>query len=340
MRRAGFPVFQHYVLGLARNHELMFTVLNVAHSECAAEEALARLDVDDRGQSDFFVADILDPAPKNDVASMEHPIFALRAGDMKVRRYERNGHTLTVFPGATGCATIHDKDLWIYCISQLVEAGNRGREITTTVRFTAFDFLTATHRDTSGRAYERMVEMLRRLKGTVVETSIETAGLRERNGFGLIEGWRVIERAQDNGRMMAIEVDLPRWLFRSVQTKRVLTLSNAYFRLRKPLDRRIYELARKHCGEQPRWRISLAVLYQKSGSTGPLRRFRFDLKMLAESGNLPDYLMAVDVKRDMVTFYANGPKGKLAEVKDMLTGRSHASLAAHQKIRSPRSRGR
>ena len=340
MRRASYQVFQRYVLELARNHELMFTVLNVAHSECAAEEALARLDVDDRGQSDFFVADILDPAPKNDVASMEHPIFALRAGDMKVRRYERNGHTLTVFPGATGCATIHDKDLWIYCISQLVEAGNRGREITTTVRFTAFDFLTATHRDTSGRAYERMVEMLRRLKGTVVETSIETAGLRERNGFGLIEGWRVIERAQNNGRMMAVEVDLPRWLFRSVQTKRVLTLSNAYFRLRKPLDRRIYELARKHCGEQPRWRISLAVLHQKSGSTGPLRRFRFDLKMLAESGNLPDYLMAVDVKRDMVTFYANGPKGKLAEVKDMLAGRSHASLAAHQKIRSPRSRGR
>lgn len=318
----------------------MFTVLNVAHSECAAEEALAQLDVDDRGQSDFFVADILDPAPKNDVVSMEHPIFALRAGDMKVRRYERNGHTLTVFPGATGCATIHDKDLWIYCISQLVEAGNRGREITTTVRFTAFDFLTATHRDTSGRAYERMVEMLRRLKGTVVETSIETAGLRERNGFGLIEGWRVIERSEENGRMMAIEVDLPRWLFRSVQTKRVLTLSSAYFRLRKPLDRRIYELARKHCGEQPRWRISLAVLHQKSGSMGPLRRFRFDLKMLAESGNLPDYLMAVDVKRDMVTFYANGPKGKLAEVRDMLAGRSHASLAAHQKIRSPRSRGR
>lgn len=340
MRRVSYQAFPHYVLELARKHEFMFTVLNVARSECAMEKALARLDVVDRGQSDFFVADILDPAPKNDVASMEHPIFALRAGDMKVRRYERNGHTLTVFPGATGCATIHDKDLWIYCISQLVEAANRGREITPTVRFTAFDFLTASHRDTSGRAYERMVEMLRRLKGTVVETSIETAGLRERKGFGLIEGWRVIERAQDNGRMMAIEVDLPRWLFRSVQTKRVLTLSSAYFRLRKPLDRRIYELARKHCGEQPRWRISLAVLHQKSGSTGSLRRFRFDVKELGESGRLPDYLMAIDVQRDVVTFYANGPKGKLAEVRDILAGRPHASLAARQKVRSGRSRRR
>lgn len=315
-------------------------MFSVSQDVCAVNDAQAQLDADGIQGSDFFVADILDPAPKNDVVSMEHPIFALRAGDMQVRRYERNGHTLTVLPGATGCATIHDKDLWIYCISQLIEAANRGREIAPTVRFTAFDFLATTHRGTGGRAYERMSEMLRRLKGTVVETSIETAGLRERRGFGLIEGWRVIEKSQDAGRMVAVEVDLPNWLFRSVQAKRVLTLSSAYFRLRKPLDRRIYELARKHCGEQPRWRISLAVLHQKSGSTGELRRFRFDVKALAESGNLPDYLMAIDLQRDMVTFYANGPKGKLAEVKDMLAGRPNASLKAHQKARSARSRER
>lgn len=291
-------------------------------------------------QRAFFVADVLDPAPKNDVVSMEHPIFALRAGDMQVRRYEHNGHTLTVLPGATGCATIHDKDLWIYCISQLIEAANRGRDIAPTVRFTAFDFLTATQRDTSGRAYERLIEMLRRLKGTVVETSIETGGLRARRGFGLIEGWRVIEQSQDGGRMVAIEVDLPKWLFRSVQEKRVLTLSSAYFRLRKPLERRVYELARKHCGKQPLWRISLTILHQKSGSTGALRRFRFEMKALAESGNLPDYLMVVDAKRDEVTFYANGSKGRMAEVKDMLEGRPHPSLSAHRKKKSGRTRGR
>ncbi len=291
-------------------------------------------------QRAFFVADVLDPAPKNDVASMEYPIFALRAGDMKVRRYERNGHTLTVLPGATGCATIHDKDLWIYCISQLIEAVNRGRAIAPTVRFTAFDFLTATQRDTSGRAYERMIEMLRRLKGTVVETSVETAGLSARRGFGLIEGWRVIEQSQEVGRMAAVEVDLPQWLFRSVQEKRVLTLSKAYFRLRKPLERRIYELARKHCGKQPLWRISLTVLHQKSGSISNLRRFRFEMKALAESGNLPDYLMVVDAKRDEVTFYANGPKGRMAEVKDMLEGRPHVPMSAHRKEKSGKTRGR
>src|SRR5699024_8673448 len=109
-------------------------------------------------QQDFFVADILEASPKDDTQSMEHPLFALRAGDHRVRNYERNGCTVTVKPGHDGCATIYDKDLWIYCISQLVEAKNRGREISRTVRFTAYDFLVTTNRDTSGRAYLRSEE--------------------------------------------------------------------------------------------------------------------------------------------------------------------------------------
>ncbi|MEN3033133.1 replication initiator protein A [Chromobacterium amazonense] len=31
----------------------------------------------------------------------------------------------------------------------------------------------------------------------------------------------------------------------------------AYLGLRKPLARRMYELARKHCGHQAEWRIGL-----------------------------------------------------------------------------------
>lgn len=301
---------------------------------------MTRLSPDRSRQGDFFVADILDASPKDDLASMEHPLFALRAGDRRVRTYERNGNTVTVLPGATGCATIHDKDLWIYCISQLVEAKNRSREISPTVRFTAFDFLTVTNRPTSGVGYQRMTDMMRRLSGTRIETNIETNGQRERRGFGLIDSWRVVEKSPDDDRMVAVEVDLPRWLFRSIEAMQVLTLSRDYFRLRKPLDRRIYELARKHTGTQPSWRVSMAVLHQKSGSAAPLRRFRFDVKALVESGELPDFLMAFDQERDMVTFYANGPKGRLAEVKDMLTGRPHAPVLAHEKAHARKARKR
>ena len=203
-------------------------------------------------QGDFFIADILDAIPKGDMASMEHPLFALKAGDMRVRTYERNGVTVMVKPGHDGCATIHDKDVWIYCISQLVEAMNRGREdVGRVVRFTAYDFLVTTNRPTAGVGYQRMAEAFGRLSGTRIETNIETAGQRERAGFGLVDSWRVIEK-DNGGRMVAVEVELPRWLWRAVEARHVLTLSRDYFRLRKPLDRRIYELARKHCGAQPK----------------------------------------------------------------------------------------
>jgi plasmid replication initiation protein len=253
-------------------------------------------------QLDFFVADIFDAAPKDDTASMEHPIFALRAGDTRTRRYEHGGTWLEIEPSSKGLATIHDKDLWIYCISQLVEAMNRGRkDVSRTVRFTAYDFLVTTNRPTSGLAYERMLEMFNRLAGTRIRTNFETAGRRERAWFGLLDSARVIERAGD-GRMIAVEVTLPDWLYRAVQEMQVLTLHRDYFRLRKPLDRRIYELARKHCGRQQQWRISVKKLYEKSGSSAALKKFRFSLKVLANSDELPGYRVSLDADKDQVTF--------------------------------------
>jgi plasmid replication initiation protein len=69
----------------------------------------------------------------------------------------------------------------------------------------------------------------------------------------------------------------------------VLTLDHAYFRLDGDLERRIYELCRKHYGHQPSWSIGLDLLYKKSGSRAPLRNFRLAIKKLAESNHLPEY---------------------------------------------------
>lgn len=250
---------------------------------------------------------------------MEHPLFALRAGDRRIREYQHGDTSVQVRPGHDGIATIHDKDLWIYAISQLVEAQNRGREISRTVRFTAYDFLVTTNRGTSGRSYERMASALRRLSETRIETNIETAGKRERAGFGLVDSWRVIERDHDD-RMVAIEITLPDWLYRSVQANHVLTLHRAYFRLRKPLDRRIYELARKHCGSQTRWPVSIAVLHRKTGSASPLKLFRQAIKALAESNHLPDYQIRYDAKTDALVIYARGSKGSRSAIQDALSG--------------------
>jgi len=270
-------------------------------------------------QRDFFVAGILDVAHKDDLASMEHPLFALKAGDRRVRVYERNGATVTIKPGHDGCATMHDKDLWIYCTSQLIEAMNRGREdVSRVVRFTAHDFLVVANRPTSGVGYERLEDALGRLKGTVIETSIETGGQRERAGFGLVDSWRVIEKR--GGLMVAIEVTLPDWLYRSIQARQVLTLSKDYFRIRKPLHRRIYELARKHCGGQAAWKCGLRTLHQKSGSTAPIRNFRLEIRALALTDDLPDYSVTIDDHDGIVFRRRKGPAvGQIATIDDLLS---------------------
>src|SRR5215467_2469888 len=46
------------------------------------------------------------------------------------------------------------------------------------------------------------------------------------------------------------------------------------FRLDGGIERRLYELCRKHCGAQPTWSIGLELLYKKSGSREPLRNFQ------------------------------------------------------------------
>ena len=266
-------------------------------------------------QQDFFIADIFDCALKDDMASMEHPVFALKAGDTRDRHYFHNGLTIDVKATSDGLATIHDKDVWIYCISKLVAAINNGEPISRTVRFTAYDYLVSTNRGTGGVNYERLKGSLERLNGTTITTSIETAGKREARGFSLVDSWRIIELDEKTERMVALEVTLPDWLYRSVTSLAVLTLSPDYFRIRKPLDRRIYELCKKHCGNQASWEIGLEKLLKKSGSTTTLREFRRSIKDLAESNELPDYRVKYDAERDMVTAYNRSSKGFQAEVK-------------------------
>ena len=83
----------------------------------------------------------------------------------------------------------------------------------------------------------------------------------------------------------------------------MLSLHPDYFRLGKPLERRVYELARKHCGRQATWSISLETLLKKSGSQGSAKRFRQHVKHIAEHDHLPDYRLIFNEGSDLITFY-------------------------------------
>lgn len=239
--------------------------------------------------SDFFVCDIFDASLKDDLGSMEHPMFSLSTRpDRAIRHYAHNGLTVTVTPSVRGRATIHDKDILIYCISQLMAALNAGRAISRTLRLTAHDLLVATRRDTGGDSYARLREAFERLAGTRITTNIAVAGVETTSGFGLIESWEIARKTR-GGRMISVTVTLSEWLFRAVLAKSVLTLSRDYFGLRKPLERRVYELARKHCGAQREWRIGLPLLHAKAGSDAPVRVFRAAIRRMIASDPLPEY---------------------------------------------------
>jgi len=241
---------------------------------------------------DFFVCDIFGALPKDDLASMEHPIFSLSTRpDRKVLEYQHNGSEITITPSVKGRATIHDKDILIYCISQLMAGLNAGRAVSRTLTLTAHDLLVATNRETSGDAYRRLREAFERLAGTRITTNIVTGETETTSGFGLIESWEIVRKAK-GGRMVSVAVTLSEWLYKAVLGRSVLTLSRDYFRLRGPLERRIYELARKHCGRQPAWRISVETLLKKTGSNSPRRVFRAMLRKIIAADHLPDYTLS------------------------------------------------
>ncbi|NIE81655.1 replication initiator protein A [Asaia sp. As-1742] len=266
---------------------------------------------------DLFICDVLDAIPKDDMASMEHPVFSLSTKpDNRMRRYEHNGNIIEIIPSGRGLATIHDKDILIYCISQLVAKMNLGEQPSRTVRLQAYDMLVATNRQTSGEGYRLMADALTRLRGTTVRTNIQTGGVEETRIFGLIEEARITRKTFD-GRMLDLEITLSDWVYRSVISKNVLTLHRDYFRLRKPFERRMYELARKHCGVKDEWKIGLELLQKKCGSNSPLRVFRALVKKVcvhdADHGHFPDY--AVTIADDVILFRnRSGLKSKPEQV--------------------------
>lgn len=251
--------------------------------------------------ADFFICDLLDVAPKDDLASMEHPLFSLSTRpDRRILSYQHNGTSVEITPSVKGRATMHDKDILIYCISQLMAAINAGRQVSRRLQLKAHDLLVATNRDTSGDGYSRLREAFERLAGTRISTNIALGGFETSSGFGLIESWEIVRKSR-GGRMVSVSVTLSEWLFQAVLSKSVLTLSRDYFRLRKPLERRVYELARKHCGRQPEWRVSMATLHKKSGSASPLRVFRAAMRKMIAAGHLPDYEM-LEQPGDIIRF--------------------------------------
>jgi len=270
-------------------------------------------------QHDLFLCDVAEAVLKNDMASMEHPFYSLsKKPDTKIRKYKHGNKWVEIVPSVKGLATIYDKDILIYCISQMIAKMKDGNPPSRRVRIVSKDLLVFINRTTGGKDYEALKLALDRLDGTRIRTNIETGGMEQYKGFGLIDSFEV-QRSEKSGRIQLLEVVLSEWVFNAIQAREVLTLHRDYFRLRKPIERRVYEIARKHCGQQDRWKISLELLHKKTGSRMGVRKtdedgqpilvdlkgFRHAIKLLVEGDHLPDYTITLN-EADFVEFVNRG----------------------------------
>jgi hypothetical protein len=253
-------------------------------------------------QGDLFVIDALDVAIKDDMASMEHPFYSLSKNPVKeIKPYDHNGMKIEFRPSFKGFPTIYDKDLIIYAISHVIAKMEEGEEPPELVGFDPYEFLVFTERATGGRAYEALCDSVERLKGSYFKTNIRINGEVIDDWQGIIDGATMITD-EDTKRPKRIEIRLSKMVLETIKNKSVLTLNRNYFRLKKPIERRVYELVRKHMGQQSSWSPYLKTLFIKSGSRGSLREFRRSIKELAESNHLPDFFTQYDPENDQVTF--------------------------------------
>lgn len=248
-------------------------------------------------QPDLFVADnhVHDWPAKDDLGSMEYPLFSLsKKPDLRIREYSRGANTVKVIPSVQGAANVFDKDIIIYAISRLVQASNMGAKVSRRIRIDTHTFLLATQRSTGGASYERIIAACRRLKGTVIETNVRTTDSEKTKGFSMIDEYEITRSTKNAKGALEVEVTISDWLYRQVLAYDVLTLSPEYFRLGQAIERRLYELARKHAGDKAIWKINIPLLQDKCGSRQARKFFLNDLRKIVREDALPDYRLLID----------------------------------------------
>ncbi len=208
---------------------------------------------DHHPNADYFIADIFDTLPvKNDHHTMEHPFFALSMKkDTRSVKYEKNGVKIVLSPSAEyGLPTMMDKDVLLYVGSLLMAEINKGHIPLKILRFSAHDLMVTTNRETNGKAYKLLKNAYERIIGCTISTNIKTNGKTQTDMFHILERVRIVKSSRDGKRMVEVEVTVSDWFYNALIGKEVLTINRDYFRLRKPLERRLYELPANTAGDK------------------------------------------------------------------------------------------
>ena len=120
----------------------------------------------------------------------------------------------------------------------------------------------------------------------------------------MISRYKVIHNKAGNPEHL--EIEMSDWMYREITEGKnpdVLTVHPDYFLIDPGIARFVYRLARRSAGkDSARWAFS--TIYERSGSTGPLKKFSFSLRKLIEANDLPEYHLSE----------GKGQKGPILEI--------------------------
>lgn len=248
---------------------------------------------------------------KDDMSTMEHPFFSVsKKPDFTTFRYEKGNVIVEVQPSAEGRPTINDKDFIIYL--QSLYARNRFENPDDILRYRRIEvslseFAHSVHREPSSSMAVSFEKMLDRLKGSTIKTNVRSQDESEEiHGFSFLDDYKILRRSKNKGGgILKAEVTISDWCARQIRDNNILTIDSEYFSLKKPIEKRLYEIVRKHCGMQVMWIITLPTLKDKMGISKDreLRFFRAAIKEVVKRNPLPNYNIAFDKENDALVAY-------------------------------------
>nr|WP_237469193.1 replication initiator protein A [Gluconobacter sphaericus] len=255
-------------------------------------------------QTDFFVPTLYDVGTKDSRSIMDVAVFRLSKRDRRageVIHYELSDGHVTVSGGAAGMASVWDYDLVLMAVSHLTEQMNRFREgkaerPSRIFRPHVADVLRFCRRSDGGKQKDDLVETCIRLNTTHVavqrikkNSNGKTITVDE--GEPLISRYKIIK--SDTGKLEYIEIELADWMHREItdgKNPEVLTVHPDYFLIDPGIGRFVYRLARRAAGKtEAKW--SFQTIYDRSGSSGTLKKFTENLRKIINSNNLPEYII-------------------------------------------------
>jgi len=251
-------------------------------------------------QIDLFLPYIADLNLRDQREMMERPFFSLaKSKRLKPIDYTSPDGKIFVHVSANpdyGMATIWDADILIYCASVLNDMKTRRvNEIPRVLKIMPYDLLRAVGRPISGRSYELLGGALDRLQSTTVKTNIRAEHKREAT-FSWIDSWSQLIDGKTE-RSKGISLSLSSWFYEGVlMNGGVLSIDRAYFDITGGRERWLYKVARKHAGGagEEGFAIALPTLFDKSGSEGQYRRFKFEIAAIVKRDELPGYSLSLE----------------------------------------------